>query len=108
MRQTGRLGETAVVYRCHRIQAGGGFGDQERHPFAWGVLVYLDGGLGANLFRPGCRAGIGPDLTRLEKWMRDQGFWYWWMRNDLEPVGASDSGGEAEEDDVLPSSPPLP
>lgn len=25
------------------------------------------------------------DFTRLKKWMSEQGFWYWWMRNDLEP-----------------------
>ena len=42
------------------------------------------------------------DLTRLEIWIRDQGFWYWWMRNDLEPLGRS-GGTEAEIE-----FPPLP
>jgi hypothetical protein len=28
-------------------------------------------------------------LDRLNTWLRDQGFWYWWTRNDLEPVGSA-------------------
>ena len=33
--------------------------------------------------------------------MREQGFWYWWMRNDLEPLGQSDAASEADEPEAL-------
>jgi hypothetical protein len=105
LRDAGRLGETAVVYRCHRTQAGGGFGDQMRHPFAWGVLVYLDGAL-ARIYSARGLAREWTDLARLEKWMREQGFWYWWMRNDLEPLGQGDVGSDAEDPSALPDSDP--
>ena len=36
------------------------------------------------------------------KRMRGQGFWYWWMRYDLEPLGHSDGA----EDEI--EFPPLP
>ena len=103
LREQGRLGEYAVVYRCHRTQAGGGFGDQERHPFAWGVLVYVDGAV-ARIYSARNLPREWTDLTRLEKWMREQGFWYWWTRNDLEPLSQHD--GDSEQDDQLP--PDLP
>ena len=38
--------------------------------------------------------------------MRDQGFWYWWMRNDLEQLSDGvHSSGEDEEtgEDAAPS-----
>ena len=108
LRSAGRLGDYAVVYRCHRQQAGGGFGDQSRHPFAWGVLVYVDGSL-ARIYSARGLPREWSDISRLEKWLRSQGFWYWWMRNDLEPLGLND--GEAEVDgqddpEPVPSAPP--
>lgn len=97
LRAAGRLGEYAVVYRAYRQQAGGGFGDQQKHPFAWGVLVYVDGQV-ARIYSARGLPREWSDLTRLEKWMRDQGFWYWWMRNDLEPLGdAAATAGEEED-----------
>lgn len=108
LRAAGRLGEYAVVYRAYRQQMGGGFGDQQRHPFAWGVLVYVDGQV-ARIYSARGLPREWSDLTRLEKWMRDQGFWYWWMRNDLEPLGTgSYAAGEDDEpaDDAVPSSQP--
>ena len=96
LRSAARLGEYAVVYRVYRQQLGGGFGDQEKHPFAWGVLAYVDGQV-ARIYSARGLPREWSDLTRLEKWMRDQGFWYWWMRNDLEPLGENaDSIGEDE------------
>jgi len=86
LRAAGRLGEYAVVYRCWRHQQGGGFGDQDSRPFAWGVLVYVD----ARVARINSARGHGREwnsLARLEVWLREQGFWYWWTRNDLEPLG---------------------
>ena len=117
-RQTARLGEYPVVYRVHRQQQGGGFGDQSKHPFAWGILVYVDG----QLARINSARGFGRewnDLARVEKWLRTQGFWYWWTRNDLEIAGAFDLSQEDEDqsdeiDDqasvefgTLPSEPPI-
>ena len=88
LRAAGRLGEYAVIYRIHRQHQGGGYGDQDRHPLAWAVAVYVD----AQLHRVFNARGAGRewnDLDRLSTWLRDQGFWYWWTRNDLEPLGTA-------------------
>lgn len=95
LREVGRLGEYAVVYRVYRQQMGGGFGDQEKNPFAWGVLVYVDTQV-ARLYSARGLPREWTDLTRLEKWMREQGFWYWWMRNDLEPLNLDQSEDETD------------
>ncbi len=94
LREAGRLGEYAVVYRVYRQKMGGGFGDQQKHPFAWGVLVYVDM-LVARVYSARGLPREWSDLTRLEKWMREQGFWYWWMRNDLEPLLMATSNEDA-------------
>ncbi len=108
LRGAGRLGEYAVVYRVYRQHAGGGFGDQEKHPYAWGVLVYIDGQV-ARVYSARGLPREWSDLTRLEKWMRSQGFWYWWMRNDLEPLleMSPDETAEAMAASA-PSQPGLP
>ena len=85
MRDSGRLGDYAVVYRAHRAQQGGGFGDQDKFPYVWAVLVYVDG-QAARIFSARGTAREWSNLDRLERWLREQGFWYWWMRNDLEPL----------------------
>ena len=89
LRAVGRLGEYAVVYRVWREQAGGGFGDQTKNPHTWGVLVYVDGQL-ARIYSARGAGREWSNLDRLEKWLRSQGFWYWWTRNDLEPLGEED------------------
>ncbi len=89
LRAAGRLGDYPVVYRVERHQQGGGFGDQDRWPLAWGVLVYVDG----LLVRINSARGRGREwnsLDRLEPWLRAQGFRYWWMRNDLETLDLPD------------------
>lgn len=93
-RAAGRVGEYAVVFRTFRNRQGGGYGDQERHPYAWGVLVYIDG-IPARLYSARGHAREWTSFERLEKWLRAQGFWYWWMRNDLEVLYE----GETEPDD---------
>ena len=93
LRVAGRLGEYAVIYRIHRQHQGGGYGDQDRHPLAWAVAVYVD----AQLHRLFNARGAGRewnDLDRLSTWLRDQGFWYWWTRNDLEPLGTANLEAE--------------
>ena len=77
LRLAGRLGEYAVVYRIHRVHQGGGFGNNEKHPFAWAVLVYLDSEV-ARIYSARGEPREWNSLDRLEKWLRDQGFWYWW------------------------------
>lgn len=98
LRAVGRLGDFAVVYRVWREQAGGGFGDQEKNPQTWGVLVYVDNQL-ARIYSARGSGREWSNLDRLEKWLRAQGFWYWWTRNDLEPLGEGDENGSAELDD---------
>lgn len=93
-----RLGEYAVVFRTNRSLQGGGYGDQNRHPYAWGVIVYVDG-VAARLFSARGHAREWASFERLEKWLRAQGFWYWWMRNDLEPLYEGDGDADADSDD---------
>jgi hypothetical protein len=96
LRAEGRLGEYPVVYRAVRNQLGGGFGDQDRHPHVWAVLVYVDG----QLWRIYSARGFPREwsnLDRLERWLRGQGFWYWWTRNDLETIGQEDLSEEISE-----------
>lgn len=100
LRENMRLGEHPVVYRVHRKQKGGGFGDQDKHPFAWGVLVYVDG----QLARINSARGAGRewnDLDKVERWLRGQGFNIWWTRNDLEEVYAQ-GGVHEEKTDTMP------
>ncbi len=97
LRNALRLGEYPVVYRVHRLQKGGGFGDQNRHPFAWGILVYVD----EQLARINSARGAGRewnDLDKAEIWLRGQGFSYWWTRNDLEPAGNLPIGDDESTD----------
>ncbi len=103
LREAGRLGDFPVVYRVNRQQKGGGYGDQTKHPFAWGILVYVDG----QLARINSARGFGRewnDLDRAEKWIRTHGFWYWWTRNDLEVTGT----GESEPDESLDETEQIP
>ena len=101
----GRLGEYAVVYRVVRNQPGGGVGDQNRHPYAWAVLVYVDG-YEARIHSARGSGREWNSLDRLENWLRSQGFYYWWTRNDLEPVGlgceAESESPTVENEETLP------
>ena len=96
LRAAGRLGEYAVIYRVHRLNLGGGFGDQARHPLAWAVMVYADG-LAARIYSARGEPREWNNLDRLERWLRDQGFWYWWTRNDLEAIGSATSLEHVED-----------
>ena len=88
----GRLTDYAVVYRLLRNQLGGGFGDQNKYPYAWGVLVYVDG-LPTRVISSRGLDREWTSLDRLERWLREQGFRYWWVRNELEPLGLSAGDG---------------
>ncbi len=109
LRVAERLGEYALVYRVERVHQGGGYGDQDKHPMAWAVAVYVD----SQLCRVFNARGAGREwnsIDRLSTWLRDQGFWCWWTRNDLEPVGTAiaeaDESGEVAFTDF--PEPPLP
>jgi hypothetical protein len=83
VRDQGRMGDYAVAYRVYRNKQGGGFGDPDKHPFAWAAIVYVDGvPLRLNSARGDCREWS--TLDRMAQWMLDNGFTYWWARNDLE------------------------
>lgn len=107
LREAGRLGEYAVVYRVYRNQLGGGFGDQDKHPHAWGVLVYVDT-LVARVYSARGQGREWNSLDRLERWLRENGFWYWWTRNDLEPLGGAEAEAEDEEAEVTQPLAPIP
>ena len=100
LRDAARLGEFAVVYRVERVHQGGGYGDQGKHPLAWAVAVYVDNQL-CRVFNARGAGREWNSVDKLSTWLRDQGFWYWWMRNDLEPVGAATI--EADESAEPPS-----
>jgi hypothetical protein len=99
LRETARLGEFAVVYRIERLHQGGGYGDQGKHPLAWAVAVYVDNQL-CRVFNARGAGREWNSIDRLCSWLREQGFWYWWTRNDLEPVGS----GLADPED-MPDTP---
>ena len=83
MRSHQRLGDYAVVYRIYRNKQGGGFGDQNRHPYAWAVLVYVDNiPLRIDSARGACREWS--TLDKAGQWLTANYFNYWWTRNDLE------------------------
>ncbi len=99
LRDAARLGEYALVYRVQRLHQGGGYGDQDKHPMSWAVAVYVD----SQLCRVFNARGSGREwnsIDRLGGWLRDQGFWCWWTRNDLEPLGTALA--EAEDSTDLP------
>ncbi len=82
LREQKRLGEYAVIYRIYRSKQQGGFGDQVRYPHAWGVLFYVD----SYLLRLNSARGEQREWTSLDsigQWLMDNGFHYWWTRNDL-------------------------
>ena len=88
LRYSGRLGDYAVVFRIPREQQNGGYGNQQKHPYAWAVAVYVD----SHLLRIFAARGYGREWQNLERvgeWLRQQGFWYWWTRNDIEHVGTA-------------------
>lgn len=83
---SGRLSRHALVYRAIRSQLGGGFGDQDKYPYAWAVSVYVDG-LPVRVVSVRGANREWASLDRLERWLREQGLQSWSVSNELEPVG---------------------
>ena len=107
MRNATRLGEYALIYRVQRIHQGGGYGDQDKHPLTWAVAVYVDGQL-CRIFNARGAGREWNSLDRLSGWLREQGFWYWWTRNDFEPVGFAATDDDPDYPGPLDKIPPLP
>lgn len=101
LRDSARLGEFAVVYRVARMHQGGGYGDSDKHPLAWAVAVYVDNQL-CRVYNARSAGREWNSIDKLGAWLREQGFWYWWTRNDLEPIGHA----IAEEEEI--SETPIP
>ncbi len=83
LRRTYRLVGYPTVARVPRAQQGGGFGDQDRHPFAWAVFVQVDG-IARRVVSARGHGREWTSLDRLERWLRAQGFRYWLVANDLD------------------------
>ena len=97
LRRSYRLVGYPTVARVVRSQMGGGFGDQGRHPHAWGVFVQVDG-ISARVVSARGLAREWTNLDRLERWLRGQGFRYWWLANELDGVGeTADAAGESPD-----------
>lgn len=86
-----RITAYPVVVRSYRAQRGGGFGDQERHPHTWTVLLQVDGAWARVESSRGLVREWG-NLDRLERWLRSSGFRSFWLQNEL----------DEEEDDAPP------
>ena len=67
------------------------------------MAVYVDNQL-CRVFNARGAGREWNNIDRLGSWLREQGFWYWWTRNDLEPVGHA----VAEEDEQHDTPTPTP
>ena len=47
-------------------------------------------------------------LDRLERWLKENGFWYWWTRNDLEPLGPDAIESKEVKTVAAPPISPIP
>ena len=87
-----RITAYPVLMRAERQQLGGGFGDQSRHPFTWTVLLQVDGQWARVESVRGATREWG-SLDRLERWLRGNGFRYFWLQNDLDPFEEPEGDG---------------
>ncbi len=86
-----RITAYPVIVRAERQRQGGGFGDQTRHPFTWTVLLQIDGQW-AQVESARGAVREWSNLDRLERWLRANGFRYFWLQNELDPVEDSEAG----------------
>jgi|GEM_PF-1442999 len=81
-----RITHYPIVVRTRRLVQGGGFGDQHKNPYTWTVF-FLVGTEWAQLESARGLRREWSSLDRLEAWLREQGFAYFWIRNDIDPIG---------------------
>ena len=82
---TYRLVGLPVALRVPRQCQGGGFGDQERHPYTWTVVFLVDG----QWARVESTRGLlreWASLDKVERWLRAFGFRQFTIRNDFDPI----------------------
>jgi hypothetical protein len=92
-----RITHYPAIVRVRRTVQGGGFGDQDRNPFTWTVFFLVDGVWMSLESARGMRREWS-SLDKLEMWLRGQGFAFFWVRNDIDPIGAGgaeDAGDHA-------------
>lgn len=80
-----RITGVPVIQRAERFTQGGGFGDHEKHPFTWRVLIPVDGQWAVIESARGFTREWN-NLDRLERWLRDQGFRSFWVQNNLDII----------------------
>ncbi len=80
-----RLGDYPVAVRTAREIRGGGFADQTKHPNTWTVYFLVDGQWALVESARGLRREWS-SLDRIEKWLRELGFRFFWVRNDIDTV----------------------
>ncbi|MDA7963444.1 hypothetical protein, partial [Ruegeria sp.] len=76
-----RLGDYPVAVRTPRQLVSGGFANHSAHPNTWTVYFLVDGQWALVESARGLRREWS-SLDRLEKWLRSQGFRFFWVRND--------------------------
>lgn len=84
-----RLTAYPAIVRVRRETLGGGFGDQARFPNTWAVYFLIDDQWVELRSERGLRREWS-SLDRLERWLLSQGFRYFWVRNDIEPIASPD------------------
>lgn len=82
---TYRITQYPTVVRVRRTIRGGGFGDQNRNPYTWTVFFLVDG-LWMSLESARGMPREWGSLDNLESWLRANGFAFFWVRNDIDPV----------------------
>ena len=86
-----RITAYPVAVRTLRETLGGGFADQEKHPYTWTVYFLVDGQWAQVQSARGLRREWS-SLDRLEKWLRSLGFHSLWVKNEIEPTDDADDG----------------
>ncbi|WP_340109215.1 hypothetical protein [Pikeienuella sp. HZG-20] len=87
-----RITAYPVAVRTPREIEAGGFADPDRFPFTWTVYFLIDEQWAQVLSARGLRREWS-SLDRLERWLRNLGFRYFWVRNDVEPMEEGDGPG---------------
>jgi hypothetical protein len=86
-----RIQNAAMVYRVKREYQNGGFGNPDKHPYAWAVALLVDGQW-ARVHNTRDQGREWSNLDRLEIWLREQGVSRWQLVNDLEETGGQRIG----------------
>ncbi len=78
-----RIGDYPVAVRAPREVVSGGFANHSAHPNTWTVYFLVDGQWALMESTRGLRREW-TSLDRLERWLRNCGFRFFWVRNDID------------------------